>query len=176
MFYETEYFELWCAPLIHGPPVLGYSLVEKDRRKMDMEKAGKLGLKSGRKIGLLQKGETVKHDGREIKPEMVSDVVKGKKFTVVADTKPCNEAVRLAENSDVLVIESTFSAEHEDKARKFKHLTAEQAAGIAQQAGVKKLILTHFSQRYKDLNPMLDEAQTLHNDTKLAYDFMKIEL
>ncbi|MBR9703199.1 ribonuclease Z, partial [Candidatus Woesearchaeota archaeon] len=53
---------------------------------------------------------------------------------------------------------------------------AEQAAGIAQQAGAKKLILTHFSQRYKDLNPMLDEAQTLHNDTKLAYDFMKIEL
>lgn len=176
MFYETEYFELWCAPLMHGTPVLGYSLVEKDRRRMDMEKAGKLGLKSGRKIGLLQKGETVKHDGREIKPEMVSDVVKGKKFTVIADTKPCNEAVRLAENSDVLVIESTFSSEHEDKARKFKHLTAEQAAGIAQQAGVKKLILTHFSQRYKDLNPMLDEASVLYPKTTLAYDFMKIEL
>lgn len=175
-FYETEYFELWCAPLMHGTPVLGYALIEKDRRKMDMELAGKLGLSSGRKIGLLQKGETVKHNDREIKPEMVSTVVHGKKFVVIADTKPCNEAIRLAENADVLVIESTFSAEHEDKARKFKHLTAEQAAGIAQQAGAKKLILTHFSQRYKDLNPLLDQASVLHPDVKLAYDFMRIEL
>lgn len=175
-FAETEYYELWSAPLRHSTPCLGYALIEKDRRKMDMERAAAHGLKSGRKIGMLQRGESVTHNGKEIMPEMVSSIVRGKRFALIADTKPCNGAIALAEDADVLVCEATFASEHEEKANLFKHMTAEQAAGIAQQAGVKQLVLTHFSQRYNDLNKHLEEARVLHHDTTLAYDFMKFEL
>lgn len=174
--YENDKYELHCAPLRHSTPCLGYSFVEKDTRKMEMDKAAKFGLKGGRKIGQLQRGETVEHNGQEITPDMVSYIKKGKKLAVVADTGVCNEAVNLAEDADVLIIEATYCKEHEEKAIKFKHLTSEQAAGIAQQAGVKKLILTHFSQRYTNLDAHLNEAKTLHDDTVLGYDFMRIDL
>ena len=175
-FFENDEYELWCAPLKHGVPCLGYSFIQKDKRKIDMVRAEKLGLKPGRNIGLLQQGKTILHEDKEITPDMISTIEPGKKFTLIADTRRCNEAVMLAEKADLVVIEATFSKEHEEKAHDFKHLTAEQAAGIAQQAGADRLILTHFSQRYKDLNDHLEEARTLHNNTELAFDFMKKQL
>jgi len=175
-FYENEEYELWCIPLKHSTPVLGYAFVEKDKRRMDMKRAEKLGLKPGRKIGQLQRGETVKHDGKEIAPEMVGSIVKGKKFTLIPDTKLCNEAIKLAEGSDLLVCESSFGSELEEKARKFRHLTAEHAASIAQQAGAKRLILTHFSQRYKQVDALVKEAKVLFPDVEAAFDLMKVKV
>jgi len=175
LFWENEWFALHCAPMRHSTPCLGYAFIEKDRRRMDMKKAEAFGLRGGRKIGLLQKGETVEHKGETVTPEMVSWVQEGKKFTLIPDTKICNEAVALAEDADILVTEATYRKEHEERAHKFKHLTSEEAASIAQRAGAKKLILTHFSQRYPDLTPHLEEAKIIHHDTVLAYDFMKIE-
>ena len=175
-FFENDEYELWTAPMKHSTTCMGYSFKQKDKRRVNMKQAEKLGLKPGRNIGLLQQGKTITHEGKEITPDMISTVVVGKRFTLVPDTKECNEAILLAQDADTLVIEATFSSEHEEKARAFKHLTAQQAAGIAQSANVNQLILTHFSQRYQDLNAHLEEARTLHNNTVLAFDFMKINL
>ena len=143
---------------------------------MDMARAEKLGLKGGRKIGQLQRGETVEVEGNEVTPEMISSIKKGKKFAMVADTKQCNGAIAIAEDADIMVCEATYANDQEEKANKFKHLTAQQAAGIAQQAGAKKLVLTHFSQRYTTLDPHLQEAKVLHDNTVIAHDFMKFSL
>jgi len=59
---------------------------------------------------------------------------------------------------------------------KRKHLTSKQAAQIAKKAKAKKLILTHFSQRYKNLEELLKEAKKVFKNTELAKDFMKIEI
>ncbi len=69
----------------------------------------------------------------------------------------CPAAVELAKKADLLVTESTFKDEDEDKAVRFGHLTATQAAQIATEAGAKTLLLTHFSQRYA---PPSDDFQS----------------
>lgn len=175
-FFENENYELWCTPLRHSTPVLGFSFVEKDRRKINVTKAENLGLKPGPKMGKIQRGESITINGKKITPEEVTHLIKGKKITVIADTMPCNEAVELAEQSDLLICESTFESSLEEKARAYKHMTAEQAAGIAQQSGSKKLILTHFSQRYKQVDELVKEARALFPETDAAFDLMKIKI
>lgn len=176
VFFENEDYELSCHTMHHGVACLGYSFRLKDKRKVDMLRAKELGLKPGREIGLLQRGETIEFEGKTIEPDMISTIEKGKKFVLIPDTRNCHQAVELAQDANLLIVEATFSKEHEEKAYQFKHLTSEQAASIAEQAGADLLVLTHFSQRYKDLNDHLEEARTLHNNTILAHDFMKLDL
>ena len=76
----------------------------------------------------------------------------------------------------ILISESSFTSEHQDKAEQYKHITAEEAASIANQCNVDKLVLTHFSQRYKDSNEILDDAKQTFDNVILAYDFMKVKI
>ncbi len=74
------------------------------------------------------------------------------------DTRLCEGVFRLADQADLLLIESTYLSSEAQLARNFGHLTARQAARVAQECGVRKLVLTHFSQRYTDLTPFYEEA------------------
>lgn len=175
-FYENEHYRLEAAPLRHSIPCLGYAFIEKDRRKIMIKKAEKLGLKEGPELGRLQRGETITHKGKTIKPEDVSYIVKGKKVSFILDTEPCEAIHELVKDSDLMISEANFSSALEEKAEQYKHLTAQTAAQIASQAGVKKLILTHFSQRYKTIEELEEEAKRIFNNTTCAYDFMKIKI
>lgn len=176
VFFESEHYSLEAAPLNHGVPCLGYSFIEKDKRKIDVAIAKKLGLFEGPLMGSIQKGLSVEVNGRLIAPNDVSSIQKGVKITLVADTSFSANAQSLAEGSDVLICEATYAKSEEEKADEYSHLTSEQSALIASNAGVKKLILTHFSQRYKDLTNLLDDARVIFPNTNLAFDFMKIKL
>ncbi len=173
--FETDDYIINCALLHHSVPVLGYSFLEKDRTKIDMKKASQLGLKEGPKIGELLKKGKVKIKGKEIKLEEVSYVIEGKKFTLIPDTLPCDSAVALAENSDILVTESTYTSDLKEKALQYKHLTTKDAADIAMNSNSKKLILTHFSQRYKDISEVEEDAKTFFKNVRCAFDFMKVK-
>ncbi|MGV8162925.1 MAG: ribonuclease Z [Candidatus Nanoarchaeia archaeon] len=173
---DEEDYLIEAAPLDHSVPCIGYSFIEKDTRKINLEKAKKFGLSEGPLIGKLQKGESVKLNGKEIRPDDVSTIKKGKKVTFILDTAINNSCYELAEGADVLISEATFESSKAEKADKFKHLTAEQVALVANKAGVKKLVLTHFSQRYKTLHDLEAEAKDLFPDTTLAYDFLKLKL
>ena len=88
-----------------------------------------------------------------------------------------NNAINLSKNSDVLICESTFSLEHEKRAKKYKHLVSTQAATIAKKSRSKKLLLTHISRRYqKDTKKLLNEAKKVFKNTEIANDFDKITL
>jgi ribonuclease Z len=176
VIFENEEYIIEAVPLDHSVPCLGYSFMEKDTRKINLEKAKKLGLSEGPSIGKLQKGEPVKVKDKLIHPDDVSVIKKGKKVSFIMDTALTNSCYELAENADVLISEATFESSKIEKANQFKHLTAEQVALIANRAGVKKLYLTHFSQRYKSLGDLEDEAKGFFPETTLAYDFLKIKL
>jgi len=175
-FYEDNDFMLQCASLRHSVPCLGYSFVEKDQRKINMAKAEKLGLKSGPLIGKLQDGQEVVFKGETIKPNQVSYTVKGKKVTFILDTVFCTNTIKLAENSDVLVIETCYASDLEEKAEQYKHMTTKQAAFIATKANAKEMICTHFSQRYKITKPLEDDAKTYFPNSRCAFDFMKVKV
>ncbi len=174
--YDGEEYYVETAYLDHKMPCLGYSLVEKDKRRINIAEAKKFGLHGGPLVGKLQEGKAVTFKGKKIEPDEVSYIQKGKKLTIILDTQPCQNAYELARDADLLVAESAYTADKEDKALEFKHMTTKQAALIATNAGVKKLIITHFSQRYKSIAELHDEIRTFFPESECAYDFMKVKL
>jgi ribonuclease Z len=91
------------------------------------------------------------------------------------DTRWCPGALQLAEGADLLVCESTFLDVDADMAEVYGHLTARQAGRLAREAGVRRLVLTHFSRRYADEQVFADEARTeFDGDVVLAEDLMRI--
>lgn len=174
---ETDLYEIQAAKVEHSVPTIGFRFQEKDKRRIDLAKAKKHGLKQGPTLGKLSNGQTVEHEGKEVTPQMVTYIQEGRKVTYVMDTSMHENAILLAEDADVLVCESTFSADqHQHKAEEYGHLSARDAAMIARNANAKQLIITHFSQRYLTSTPLLEEAQDTFPNTIAAYDFMKQEI
>ncbi|WP_117211519.1 ribonuclease Z [Allorhizocola rhizosphaerae] len=141
----------WTAHrLAHPVETYGYRLREPDGRRMVPELLAAHRI-SGPAIGQLQRAGGPLLDA-------VSVPKRGQVFAFVMDTGVCDAAIELAADADLLVIESTFLESEAELAAIAGHLTAAQAARIAAEAGVRKLVLTHFSQRYPDSSVFGDEA------------------
>jgi len=175
-FYENEDFYLEAIPLKHTAPCLAFSLIEKDKRKINLNYLKKFNLKNHPLIGKLQKGKDIVFKNNKIKAKDATLIVKGKKLTYIADTLFIDNTIKIAKNSDLLICESTFSSDLKDKAKEYFHLTSEQSALIAKKSKSKKLILTHFSQRYKTPDKLLKEAKKIFKNTVAAKDFMILKL
>ena len=175
-FFEGNDFFLEALPLEHGIATLGFSFIEKDKRRINVDAVRKLGIPDGPLLGKLQSGKSITFKEKKITPEQATYVVKGKKLSFIADTVPCNNALELAMNSDILVCEATYADNLKEKAAEYMHMTSKQAGLLANQAKAKKLILTHFSQRYKTMGEIEDDAKDVFSNTICAYDFMKIKI
>jgi len=176
-FFETRDFYLEAFPLVHGAPCNAYSFVEKDKRRLDKKKLKKLKVPSSPLMSKLQQGSNVEFNGKLIKANDVSYIQKGKKVSFILDTALCENCYKAAKNADALVAESTYTKNEKELALDYKHLTAEQAALIAKKSKVKKLILTHISQRYDNKEKIvLDEAKKVFKETLISEDFMKVEI
>lgn len=174
--FEASGLEVFAYPLEHKTPCLGYRFVEKDKRRINMKKAKALGLKPGPMLGKLQQGKDINFKGKKISAKDATYLVKGKIFSVILDTVTNENCIEIAKDADALVCEATYKKEDEDKAIEYFHLTSAQAATIASQAKVKKLYLTHFSQRYKTLEELERDAKDIFPDTFIAHDFLKIKI
>ena len=176
IIYKSKDFYVEAKELQHSSKVYGYSFTEHDKRKINMNYLKKFNLKRHVLLGNLQKGKDVVYNGKKIKAKDATTLVKGRKLSLITDTVYCDNCIKLAKDSDLLVCECTFSKELKDKAKAFKHLTSEDAANIAKKSKSKKLILTHFSQRYKDTESLVKEAKKIFKNTVDAKDFMKAEV
>lgn len=171
--FEAENFTVTAFPVTHrGPDCLGYLFEEKARRPFLNERATQLGVPFGPERRLLVEGNSITlADGRLITPEdVLGPLQRGTKLMVVGDTGRTDDLLQAARNADALVIESTYLDEEADMARQFSHLTAKNAAELAKRAGVKQLILTHISRRYREKD-VLAEAQSIFPNTVVARDF-----
>lgn len=174
---ETEEYVVECAKVEHNIPSYAYSIREKKKPLFLRKKAEELGIPPGPLYGKLHKGEEVEFEGRIIKPEQVlGEAKKGKKISYSGDTRPCEEMIRLARDSDILIHESTYEAEDHQRAVDNSHSTSVEAAEIAREANVNELVLTHISTRYTSDENILSEAQKVFKNTKVAKDYMKIDL
>ncbi|MAG38482.1 hypothetical protein CMO90_00160 [Candidatus Woesearchaeota archaeon] len=176
VFKETKDYYIQCAPMNHTIPCIAYSFIEKNIRKINLSKAKKLGLKEGHLLGKLQKGISVNFNDKKIFSKEISSIKKGKKVSFIFDTSINENCYSLAENSDVLVSEAVYLPSLKEKADKYKHLTTQDVGLIANKANVKKLIITHFSQRYKSTDVLEKDVKTYFSDSKCAFDFMKLRI
>ena len=175
-FIETEDFIVEAQPLKHSTPCIGFSFIEKDRRRIDVAKAKKHGLMEGPLLGKIQQGGDVIINGKKVKADEVSYIVPGKKVSYIADTVPCEGADALARNANLLISEGTHLDDIKEKTEKFMHLTVKQAAMIASENNAQKLVITHLSQRYKSPTETLEEAKTYFPNSIVAEDFMKVQV
>jgi len=175
IIYESEEFTLSAHKLKHSVPCYGYCFQEKDRRRIVVAKAKKLGLE-GPILGNIQQGKDVVHKGIKIKVNDVTYLVKGKKVSYIADTVLCNGANALAKDADLLISEGTHLSDIQEKTEKYMHLTVQQAALIASENNTQNLIITHLSQRYKSPTEILKEAKTYFDKVAVAEDFMKVKV
>lgn len=175
-FYETEDFTLEALPMEHSAPCLAYSLTEKPKRNININYLKKYNLKNNPILKDLKEGKNINYKGKKIKAKDATYLVTGKKITYITDTLLNQNCIKIAKNSDLLICESSFASDLKDKAEEYMHMTTLGAATIAKKAKVKQLILTHFSQRYKDVSLLEREAKQIFKNTKTAKDFMVINV
>lgn len=173
--YSAEEYELAAINLDHSTPCIGFRFTIKPQRRMHQKKLDQFGI-TGPNVGKLQAGKTIIHKGKKVAPDMVSSIISGKSVAFIFDTQLTASCHVLAQDADILVSEAVYMHALEEKAIFYKHMTAQQAAQVASMAGAQELILTHFSQRYKETDALEQEAKAVFPNTTCAYDFMKKKL
>jgi ribonuclease Z len=169
---ETPAFRLVAGPLDHRGEVLGYRLEEPARRHMLPGRLEPLGIR-GPEVGrLIREGAHTAGD-RTVRLEEVSEIRAGQRFAFVMDTRLCDGAFALAERADLLVCESTYLSDEEHLASEYRHLTAAHAARIAGEAGARRLVLTHYSQRHPDEVEFEREASAVFPASVAARDLSR---
>lgn len=171
--FDAEDFSVTAFPVTHrGPDCLGYVFEGKSRRPFLAEKADALGVPFGPERRDLVAGETITlADGRTVAPgDVLGPLQRGVKLVVVGDVGRTDDLLAVCTDADALVIESTYTSAEAEMAREFSHLTARAAAGLAAEAGVKQLILTHISRRYREKDVLADAVEVFPN-TVVARDF-----
>lgn len=178
VIFEEEDFEIVAFPVHHrGPGCFGFLFREKPRRPFLVEKAESLGIPPGPERRRLVAGESIPlPDGRVIHPDQVlGPPRKGACLAHVGDAARIDGLVEMVREADMLVIEATYLEREADMARQFGHLTAKQAATLALQANVRRLVLTHISRRYREAE-ILQEAQQVFPETVVAHDFDRFQI
>lgn len=161
--------------LDHTAESWGYRFDESDSVTMLPEKLNEYGV-HGREVGRLKETGEVEINGITVLRGDVSILKKGQSFAFVMDTGICEAIYQLAKDVDFLICESTYLASETREAIAHKHLTACQAAQIAVQANAQQLVLTHFSQRYGNIEDFATEAKTVFSNAVAVADGQQIEM
>ena len=170
--HEDDVLIVSTGKLSHTVECWGYRIDEPDGRRVIPERAAEMGVQ-GRDIGRLLREGAIDLDGRTVTIEDISERRAGQSVAFVMDTRMCEGAVALAEGVDMLIAESTYLRDAQKEARERGHMTAADAGRLAQKAGARTLVLTHFSQRYPRVEPFLEEARRFHPDCVAATDGMR---
>ncbi len=181
ILFEDEHFKVICRKLKHGIQSFGYRIEEADHQgTLQADKLKEAGIPFGPLFGKLKQGKTITlEDGRVFNgKDFIGETQKGRIVTILGDTKKTKNCILLAENASVLVHESTFDGTNRKMAIDYNHSTNLDAAEVAKEANVGRLLLTHISARYlgRDIYLLEKEAKKIFPNTKVVNDFDEIDI
>lgn len=164
---EDDSFVLEAFPLEHDIECYGFRVRERERFRIRRDRLDATGLQ-GPIVGELLRTGSVQQGDKIVRRHEVTEVKPGQSFALIMDTRPCEGANLLALAADLLLCEATFLSSERELAWQSGHMTAEEAAILARDSGARKLVLSHFSQRYEDAEVLVAEARTIHQDVVAA--------
>jgi ribonuclease Z len=172
-------FTIEAAELDHRICCFGYRIIERPQPgQLDLAWLSRNGVQPGPIYGKLKKGEDITLLSGQIirSSDVVGPPTKGRIVTILGDTCPCDNAVELAKDADLLVHEATFAAGMEEKAAAYGHSTVLQAAQIAVRANAKRLVVTHFSSRFddKEVAQLVADVKSVFPNIEAAYDYFEL--
>jgi ribonuclease Z len=168
---EKEYFIKAC---LADHSILAFSFILEEHRRpgiFNIEHAQQLGIPEGKLYSLLQHGFDIEYKGTKFfAKEFTGPSRPGRKIGISGDTRPSKKLELFFKDCDVLIFESTFTTQERKKAIERFHSTASEASSLAKIANVKKLILTHFSSRYTNLEVIEIEGKINFANIQIAHD------
>ena len=182
VIFETRTLELLAFPLNHRIETFGFIIREK-KPMLNVHKHSivKYNLTLA-EIGKLKRGEDLIRNMGEVDEEIITNKevaylpFKPRAYAYCSDTAPFSSLTQWIQGVDLLYHEATFPDDLEDIAKKTYHSTTIQAANCAKKAGVTKLIVGHYSSRFKDVSFFLDQIQTVFPNAELAKEGMEFEI
>lgn len=178
LIFEDRKIEISSFPLKHRIETCGFKIQEKPKEyQLDATAIKDSGLliqhfpklKKGQSI-VLESGEKRNYENYTLPPKP------SRSYAFCSDTKPHETIIKSVQNVDLLYHEATFTEEHIERAKATFHSTAKQAAAVAKEANVRKLILGHFSSRYENSATHIEEAKLIFENTISAEDGMVVNL
>ncbi|MCK9255809.1 MAG: ribonuclease Z [Bacteroidales bacterium] len=178
LIFQNKYLEIYSFPLKHSKAVWGFLFQEKEKlRNIKKEVIEKYNLSISEIVKVKNGDDLIDENGKLIKnQELTYDSSKPRTYAYCTDTIPIKDLDKYIYNVDLLYHEATFGSELADIALQTFHSTPSQAAEIAKLVNAKKLLIGHFSTRYKNINPLLKEAQQVFKNTIAAEDGLLLNL
>lgn len=175
--FEQNGYHLTAFRVAHNMPCYGYAIEIPRIGRFDAKRAKEQNIPL-KFWNLLQKGQTIEEDGKRYTPDMVlGPSRKGLKVTYTTDTRPTESIVRHAESVDLLICEGMYGdPEKQKKAVEHRHMTMQEAAGIAKRAQPAEMWLTHYSPSMMRPKQYEKELRAIFPTLVVAKDGMSREL
>lgn len=177
LIFEDDHVTVHSFPMDHKIPTVGFIFREKQRRR-PIDKAKLAGVPV-EYLNRLKLGEDIRNEKGEViyrSEDYTLPPPPARSYAYCSDSRPSEKVVEVGRHVDLLYHEATFMHDEQSKAMETRHSTAVEAGQVAKDAQVKRLIIGHFSARYKDLQPLLSEAKTVFPDTALAEEGQKFDI
>jgi ribonuclease Z len=178
LIYEDDKITIHSFPLVHRIETCGFIFREKLKLRNIRKEYIEYYKIPLREIPNIKRGDDYITDEGIVIPneKLTIDPIPSKSYAFCSDTMYSESIIPWIQNVDILYHEATFSDDDSVRAQETKHSTASDAARIALKAGAKKLIIGHFSARYKDISPLLEQARKIFPDTEAADEGLEISI
>jgi ribonuclease Z len=178
LIYEDRSIQVYTLPLKHRIPTAGFLFKERERERhirKDMIDFYHIPLKAI--PGIKQGADFTTAEGETVANARLTTLAAvAKSYAYCSDTAYSKKLIPLIQGVDLLFHEATFDESESDRAKSTFHSTASVAAGVAKEAGVKKLLIGHYSARYADEKGLLAEAKAIFDNTVLADEGLQLEI
>lgn len=176
LVWEDRAVRVYSIPLKHRLPTAGYLFEEKQREPHILREMTDFYRIPVKELPRIKRGEDfITPEGETIPyTRLTRPAEPAKRYAYCSDTAYTEKIVPLIEGVDLLYHEATFGEADAARAAETFHSTARQAAEIARKAGVKKLLIGHYSARYEDVSFLKAEADAVFPGTRLAAEGLKL--